>query len=273
MRKFGAFLLFLACRAEQLPVKRYTTADGLAGNRVECILRDSHGFLWFGTTEGLSRFDGYQFTNFTAAQGLPASSVNQIIETRSGVYWIATGRGPCRFDRPGTPGLVLRSTRRPALQPRWWKIGAVPSGAARFRVCCASRAEEGRSSPWISGCRWRQAMMAPLSAHYSRTAKALFGSALAGRSIAARWMATSGAIRLAMGCLASSGSLKRSLRTARDKSGSPPDRGCGVRIPTRRWTARRSRKSTTATTGYRDRRGLLHCSRLPTASFGPAQAD
>ena len=55
MRKFGAFLLCFACRAEQLPVKRYTTADGLAGNRVECILRDSHGFLWFGTTEGLSR--------------------------------------------------------------------------------------------------------------------------------------------------------------------------------------------------------------------------
>src|SRR6516225_6326740 len=98
MRKFGAFLLFLACRAEQLPVRRYTTADGLAGNRVHSILRDSHGFLWFGTTEGLSRFDGYQFTNFTPAQGLPASNVNQVIETRSGDYWIATSAGPSRFN-------------------------------------------------------------------------------------------------------------------------------------------------------------------------------
>ena len=99
MRKLGAFLFLpLICRAEQLPVKRYTTADGLAGNRIESIFRDSRGFLWFGTTEGLSRFDGYQFTNFTAAQGLPASFVTQIIETRGGVYWIATSAGPCRFD-------------------------------------------------------------------------------------------------------------------------------------------------------------------------------
>jgi ligand-binding sensor domain-containing protein/two-component sensor histidine kinase len=110
MRKFGAFLLFLACRAEQLPVRRYTTADGLAGNRVHSILRDSHGFLWFGTTEGLSRFDGYQFTNFTPAQGLPASNVNQVIETRSGDYWIATSAGPSRFNpyrRGGGPRFTL----------------------------------------------------------------------------------------------------------------------------------------------------------------------
>jgi ligand-binding sensor domain-containing protein len=51
-------LLVLTCRSEQLPVRRYTKADGLEGNRVQCILRDSHGFLWFGTTQGLSRFDG-----------------------------------------------------------------------------------------------------------------------------------------------------------------------------------------------------------------------
>jgi ligand-binding sensor domain-containing protein/signal transduction histidine kinase len=113
MRKFGAFLfLFLACRAEQLPVKRYTKADGLAGNRVQCIFRDSHGFLWFGTTEGLSRFDGYQFTNFTSAQGLPSSNVNQIIETQSGVYWLATGAGPCRFD-PARRGSSSRFTPSP----------------------------------------------------------------------------------------------------------------------------------------------------------------
>src|SRR6516162_4363464 len=113
MRELGAFLfLILACRAEQLPVKRYTTADGLAGNRVQCIFRDSHGFLWFGTTEGLSRFDGYQFTNFTSAQGLPSSNVNQIIETQSGVYWLATGAGPCRFD-PARRGSSSRFTPSP----------------------------------------------------------------------------------------------------------------------------------------------------------------
>ncbi|HKE27693.1 MAG TPA: two-component regulator propeller domain-containing protein [Bryobacteraceae bacterium] len=102
----AAFLfLVLACRAEQLPVRRYTTSDGLAGNRIESILADSHGFLWFGTADGVSRFDGYQFTNFTSTEGLPGNSVSKIIESRSGAYWIATNHGPCRFDpRKREPG-------------------------------------------------------------------------------------------------------------------------------------------------------------------------
>jgi ligand-binding sensor domain-containing protein len=51
-------------RAERLPVKTYTTADGLAHNSVHRIVRDSRGFLWFTTAEGLSRFDGYSFNNY-----------------------------------------------------------------------------------------------------------------------------------------------------------------------------------------------------------------
>ncbi|MGA2591005.1 MAG: hypothetical protein ABSH32_13885 [Bryobacteraceae bacterium] len=52
----------------------YTTADGLAGNTIDRIVTDSHGFLWFCTREGLSRFDGYQFYNFGVAQGLGSRS-------------------------------------------------------------------------------------------------------------------------------------------------------------------------------------------------------
>lgn len=110
MGKLPSLLFFvLACRAEQLPVRRYTTADGLAGNRVQSILSDSHGFLWIGTSEGLSRFDGSSFTNFTPAQGLPSSNVNQIIESRSGAYWIATSGGAVRFD-PARAGSRRRFT-------------------------------------------------------------------------------------------------------------------------------------------------------------------
>jgi hypothetical protein len=39
------------------------------------------GFLWFCTGEGLSRFDGYRFTNYTTDQGLPAAAVNDLLET------------------------------------------------------------------------------------------------------------------------------------------------------------------------------------------------
>jgi ligand-binding sensor domain-containing protein/signal transduction histidine kinase len=104
---FCVFGLILASSAiakgERLPIKSYTTADGLAHNAVNRILRDARGFLWFCTGEGLSRFDGYSFTNYGIEQGLPSAIVGDLVETREGVYWVATAGGLCRFDPLGRP--------------------------------------------------------------------------------------------------------------------------------------------------------------------------
>ena len=93
--------LVSASRAEQLPIKTYTTADGLARDQINRIVRDSRGFLWFCTREGLSRFDGYTFTNYASAQGLLGRNVNDLLETRDGVYWVATDAGVFRFNPAG----------------------------------------------------------------------------------------------------------------------------------------------------------------------------
>jgi len=90
-------------RAERLPVKTYTTADGLVSNRISRIVRDSRGYLWFCTENGLSRFDGYRFANYTSEQGLPDDEVNDLLETRGGTYWIATSNGLCRYNPKGSP--------------------------------------------------------------------------------------------------------------------------------------------------------------------------
>ena len=90
-------------RAERLPIKTYTTAEGLVHNDVHRIVRDSRGFLWFCTAGGLSQFDGYTFRNFGIEQGLPHSSVNDLLETRGGEYWLATDGGLVRFDPKGRP--------------------------------------------------------------------------------------------------------------------------------------------------------------------------
>jgi ligand-binding sensor domain-containing protein/two-component sensor histidine kinase len=89
--------------AERLPIKAYTTGDGLAQNTVNRIVRDSRGFLWFCTEDGLSRYDGYTFTNYGVQQGLPSGGVRDLIETRGGEYWVATFSGLCRFNPRGRP--------------------------------------------------------------------------------------------------------------------------------------------------------------------------
>jgi len=76
--------------AERLPLRNYRNPDGLPHERVKCIERDSAGFLWFSTVEGLARFDGSRFTRYAVDDGLPVPSVNSILETSPGIYWIAT---------------------------------------------------------------------------------------------------------------------------------------------------------------------------------------
>ena len=102
----------------QLPLRRYSTADGLANNAVYSIASDSRGFLWFGTAEGLSRFDGYGFANQTVSTGLPLGSVGRVLIGRHGNYWLATPAGLVRF-RPdllrssGDRIIVIRAEGKP----------------------------------------------------------------------------------------------------------------------------------------------------------------
>jgi len=93
MSPFAAF-------AQRLPVSFYGIEDGLPSAYVQYILQDSRRFLWFGTRDGLARFDGDRFVTYSVEDGIPDPTVNYIIESRSGHLWIATnGGGVCRFDR------------------------------------------------------------------------------------------------------------------------------------------------------------------------------
>ena len=120
-------LCLASLRAEQLPVRIYTTADGLAGNIIDRIVTDSHGFLWFCTREGISRFDGYQFQNFGVGQGLPAGA-SDLLETADGDYWIATSDGLARFH-PASPNPAFKVYRSSDLKSRVaYALAADPAG-------------------------------------------------------------------------------------------------------------------------------------------------
>jgi len=73
-----------------------TTDEGLAQNTVDCIFQDSYGFMWFGTWNGLCRYDGYNFRTFQkgdASESLPDNFVRAICEDLSGNLWIGTSNG------------------------------------------------------------------------------------------------------------------------------------------------------------------------------------
>ncbi|HDR68186.1 MAG TPA: hypothetical protein ENN61_03965, partial [Bacteroidaceae bacterium] len=77
--------------------QHYTSEDGLSQDNVDCILKDSRGFMWFGTWNGLNRFDAYSFTIFKADPEIPGTLSDNFIydlaEDRFGNIWIATGKG------------------------------------------------------------------------------------------------------------------------------------------------------------------------------------
>jgi signal transduction histidine kinase/ligand-binding sensor domain-containing protein len=98
----GGLLLVVAivpsATAERLPIRTYTTEQGLAHAHVRRIVRDPRGLLWFCTVDGLSRFDGAEFVTYRTDDGLPDPRVNDLLVTRDGTYWIATNGGVARFD-------------------------------------------------------------------------------------------------------------------------------------------------------------------------------
>src|SRR5215475_11242763 len=80
-------------RAEHLPVKIYTSADGLGSSFVDYLARDSRGFMWFCTRGGLSRFDGSQFITYRLSGEKPAPGFENISETSKGLYFVSTTGG------------------------------------------------------------------------------------------------------------------------------------------------------------------------------------
>jgi ligand-binding sensor domain-containing protein/two-component sensor histidine kinase len=90
--------------AQQLPIRTYSPADGLTSSFIQHIMRDSRGYLWISTRNGLARFDGYQFTVYGTEHGLSHPTVNYVLESRNHDYWVTTnGGGLCRFFPKGDP--------------------------------------------------------------------------------------------------------------------------------------------------------------------------
>jgi signal transduction histidine kinase/DNA-binding response OmpR family regulator/streptogramin lyase len=89
----AAFSLAKSNNFEHLSVK-----DGLSNNSVNCILQDREGYIWFGTNDGLDKYDGYKFTVLQADlnnpnQSLQNNVISGLCEDRKSRLWAVTEGG------------------------------------------------------------------------------------------------------------------------------------------------------------------------------------
>lgn len=89
---------------EQRKFKRVSVNEGLSQCAVTCILQDHLGFMWFGTADGLNRFDGYEFKTFRHQAHNPNSLsdnyIQCLLEDKKHNMWIGTmGAGLTYYDR------------------------------------------------------------------------------------------------------------------------------------------------------------------------------
>ena len=90
-------------RTAELKIEQtLTQADGLASDTVLTVFEDSHGMMWFGTTDGLTRYDGKNFQTFTTEDGLAMNTIGLIFEDQRGMLWFADGVLSSFLER-GTP--------------------------------------------------------------------------------------------------------------------------------------------------------------------------
>ncbi|NMH60589.1 ligand-binding sensor domain-containing protein [Alteromonas ponticola] len=103
---FLIFLSWASTAAQFLPNPNYISyniEDGLSNSMVHNIAQDSDGYMWFGTEDGLNRFDGLNFTVYrydpTQVSSLAGNSINQVYLAPDNSLWIATRNGVSRYHK------------------------------------------------------------------------------------------------------------------------------------------------------------------------------
>lgn len=116
-----------------------SVADGLSQNSVWCILRDTQGFLWFATDDGLNKFDGYQFYRyshrFNDSTSLSATPARSLIQDRQGMIWVGTSSDLNVYD-PVTDKI------------RVFNLGSAENDIRRVKGITAL-AEDATGSIWV----------------------------------------------------------------------------------------------------------------------------
>ncbi|MEM6343704.1 MAG: two-component regulator propeller domain-containing protein [Bacteroidota bacterium] len=100
MKAFGMIFLAmlgawggLRAQTSQIAFRPLSQKDGLSQNIVRAVMQDQYGFMWFGTENGLNRYDGYTFQHFGEDAGFTTANISQVAEAEDGSFWVGTKAG------------------------------------------------------------------------------------------------------------------------------------------------------------------------------------
>lgn len=106
---FVLLLTVAVLHAQFKTFSQYNSENGLSNNYIRCITKDSDGFLWIGTHEGLNRYDGTEFENIFASEknNIPANAINSLCFTGKNLLAIATNAGVSFYNKQTGAGYTV----------------------------------------------------------------------------------------------------------------------------------------------------------------------
>jgi len=123
--------VFTAFGQQGITFHHLTVKDGLSQGTVLCILQDKRGFMWFGTQDGLNRYDGYRLTVFRHDPAKPNTLNDNFIvllaEDTSGTLWVGTLNSPAMLNRFDPYTETFREFPADSVNLRGAKINSVRS--------------------------------------------------------------------------------------------------------------------------------------------------
>ena len=109
---FAVFFFNFALGQDPITFQHITSNDGLSQNHGYCILKDYRGFMWFGTMNGLNKYDGYNITIYKNESSdefsISDNDISSIIEDRNKNLWVGTTGGLNLYDRANNNFIRLR---------------------------------------------------------------------------------------------------------------------------------------------------------------------
>lgn len=151
MKTISLRLVFLLCLCPVLLLRAdngiLISADQLPSSLINCIAQDRYGLIWVGTDYGLSRYDGYHFTNYfhvaKDSTSINSNTITAFLVDRQGQLWIGSALGLMRYDyecnkfvRFHFPGIKSNPRVYSLIENRYGDVFAGTAGYGLYKVAC-----------------------------------------------------------------------------------------------------------------------------------------